>query len=189
MKVIFRNIEDEKIKQCFIKVVRRYEELHPYQITLRQGPIKSSTMQAQPVISWKGLFTGLKQYHVKLAINVRDSDEIKVADLSEKVLTGWFAHELGHIVDYGPYSNSQMIIYGIKYLLSDNFKREAEHKADFIAIKYGFHQEILATKKFLLENDFLGESYKNKINKYYMSMKDVEMCVENNSPLDPIMDL
>lgn len=146
-------------------------------------------MQAQPVFSFGSLFSGITHYKVKLAILVRDSKSLKVAELPEDVLTGWFAHELGHLVDYRSYNNLNMIFFGIKYLLSEKFKREAEHAADRIAIRHGFRQEIIATKKFILEHNLLEESYKNKIRKYYMPIEMAEVWEHAHVPVSAKPDV
>ena len=172
-----------------MEVFNRYDALHQYDITLVQKRIKSSTMQAQPIISFKSLFTGVKRYQIKLALYVKDSEEILVSDLPEEVLTGWFAHELGHVVDYEPRSNFGMVIYGLRYVFSDKFKREAEHAADNIAVRNGFAADIIATKRYILENDFLGDRYKSIINKYYMSIDDVGVCEDENVPVEPKIEL
>ena len=185
MNVHFKNVENEKIKESFLKVMRRYSELHNSEVTLVQGPLKSSTMQAQPVVQLAHLFSETQQYRVKLALLVRDSKDLKVADLPEDVLTGWFAHELGHLVDYRPYNNFQMIFYGLKYVFSENFKKEAEHAADYIAIRHGFRSEIIATKRFILENDLLEESYKAKIRRYYMPIEEAEVWEHEHIPGTP----
>ena len=185
MNVSFENVTNEKIRNSFLKVMSRYESLHDYHITLKQKKIKSSTMQAQPVIKLSSLFGKIKTFQVKLAVFVRDSEKIKVEDLPEDVLTGWFAHELGHLVDYQPFTGWQMIGYGLKYVFSQNFKRQAEYRADYVAIKNEFHEEIIASKRYILENDFLGEDYKSKIKKYYLSVEQVELCLDGEIPLMP----
>ena len=180
-----KNVSSDKIINAFHKVLDKYQSLHKYEITLVQGRIKESTMQAQPVVSLKALFKGVKSYQIKIAEFVRDSEEIRVEDLSEDVLVGWFAHEMGHLVDYEPYNNLEMIKYGVKYMLSDQFKRKVEYAADYIAITYGFKQEILASKHFILNNELLDKAYKAKIRKYYLSIEDVELCSEDELILQP----
>lgn len=189
MKVVFENVTNDKIRESFMKVLREYEVLHSAEITLIQKPIKSSTMQAQPVVKLGNLFGETKKYRVKLAVMVRDTENLKVEDLPKEVLTGWFAHELGHLVDYKPYSNFQMIFYGLKYVFSNNFKREAEHAADRVAIRNGFRDEIIATKKFILEHDLLDESYKAKIKRYYMPIEEAEVWQHNHTPSSPDPEL
>ncbi|MFT7028877.1 MAG: hypothetical protein ACJA2C_000256 [Marinoscillum sp.] len=135
-------------------------------------------MQAQPVIRLKSIFSRKKIYKVKVAVYVRDSKKIKVEDLDEDVLVGWFAHELGHLVDYKPYGNISMIGFGLKYLFYPKFKRKVEHAADYIAIEKGFKSEILASKRFLLESGFIDEKYIKKISKFYLPISAVELCPE-----------
>ncbi|MCA1751511.1 MAG: hypothetical protein LC670_06900 [Flavobacteriales bacterium] len=180
MNIDFQNIESDKIKESFEEVVRAYDVLHPYPITLEQRPIRNTTMQAKPIISFFDLFGKRKRYKVNLARYVSDSDEMAVRELPAEVLTGWFAHELGHLVDYECRSNMGMVGFGVRYLTSKRFKRQAEHAADMIAIEHGFHDEIIATKRFILEHDLLGDKYKAQIIKYYMSIEAVELCIEDD---------
>lgn len=183
--IVYKNVESEAIRDAFMKVVSRYPSLKNYKIILKQQKIKSSTMQAQPVVGFKSLFHGIKRYRIKLAMYVRDSDEILVSSLPENVLVGWFAHELGHVVDYQPYTSWQMIKYGVKYVMSRKFRKTAEYSADYIAIANGFHEEIIEAKRYILENDFVNEEYKAKIQEYYMSIEDVILCSEGQIPMGP----
>ena len=185
MNINFQGVEDQRIKDVFSKVVKEYKSLHDYQITLTQSRIKASTMQAQPIINFGSIFTGIKKYEIKLGVYVRDSETITVADLPEDVLTGWFAHELGHLVDYEAFSNIRMIAYGLKYLISENFKIKVEHAADYIAIENGFRDEIIATKNFILNHETLEEAYKEQIRKYYLSIDDVIMCTKEEPLMKP----
>ncbi len=145
-------------------------------------------MAAQPIVDFSTLFGNEKKYKIKLGYYVRDAKDLKVSELPEKVLRGWFAHELGHLVDYEYRSNLSMIGYGIRYSFSDDFKKDVEHQADSIAIEHGFHEEIIATKRFLLEHDLVSEEYKEQLNKFYMPISGVEMCVEQNKNLRPTLD-
>lgn len=183
--ITFEGVKDEYIRKTFLAVLKRYDKLQDCNIVLKQRRIKATTMQAQPVIRLKDLFVGPDTYKIKLALYVRDSQNLKVSDLPEPVLTGWFAHELGHVCDYAPHSTFHMIRYGLKYFFSDRFKREVEHRADQIAIDIGFHDEILATKRFVFENDLIEDGYKDQMRKYYMSIADVEMCIKDKQPMQP----
>jgi len=169
--------------------MNRYKGLHDFEIILSMGKIKSSTMQAQPMISLKSIFTGVKRYRIKLNRNIRDHKELEVVDVPKDVLKGWFAHELGHVVDYKQHSNLGMIIFGIRYLLVRKYKKKVEHDADYIAITYGYHKEILATKKFIVEHNLIGDKYKNKILKYYLPEADVLLCSEDKTILEPYINL
>jgi len=189
MKIEFVDIEEAHVRHTFMEVFAEYEKLHPYEMTLIQEELKNSTMQAQPMIGIGNLFSGKKRYKVQLAETVRDAEDLIVAEVPRDVLKGWFAHELGHIVDYEIRSNMSMIGYGLKYKFSDKFKKACEHQADSIAIEHGFHEEIIATKKFLLQNELVPQAYKDKLRKYYMPISGVEMCLKENPPIKPDVGL
>lgn len=180
VKVKFKGDISEKVKQCFLRVLSEYPLLHDYEIEVKQQRIKSSTMQAQPVFSLGGLFNGVKKYRIKLGKYVKDSDHIAIADLPEEVITGWFAHELGHLVDYESYSSGQMVWYGLKYVVSGAFRKRVEYEADYIALKSGFYDEIVAAKQFIIENN-IGQEYVDKLKEFYLSIEDVQAYVEDES--------
>ena len=182
-KVAYENVDDDHIRHCFEKAFSKYSELHPRHVVLTYKIVKGSTMKAQPIINLRTLFSKEKQYRVTLAHTVRDTDDIIVSELPEDVLIGWFAHELGHVIEYLPFSNFQMIIYGLRYLISSNFRKEVEYAADLVALDHGFHAEIMATKRFILEHDLLEENYKQKIRRYYMPIEDVEKYLLENVPI------
>jgi hypothetical protein len=183
MPVYFKGIENEKIKISFLKVLERFEVLHSYDITLTRKRLETTTMQAQPVFSFASLFRGVRSYEIKLSKYVKDSNDILVADLPEEVLAGWFAHELGHLVDYEDYNEPEMLWYGLRYFFDDDFKRKTEHKADMIAINSGFDEEIIASKEYILGNDFLSSKYQAQIKKYYMSIEDVRTSARDTKDI------
>ncbi len=188
MRVAFSQVDDERVKRSFTEVLSQFQVLHPFEVVLKQRPVKSSTMQAQPIIDLSNVFSPGKRYQVKLAVYLKDSQNLKVADLPDDVLAGWFAHELGHVVDYLPYSNLEMVAYGLKYLYWPKFKKQSEHTADHIAIANGFHEEIIATKRFILEHDLLKERYKEIIRKYYLSVEEVKLCMSGQIRLQPALE-
>ncbi len=177
------------IKKAFLEVWQHYKSLHRYGFEVIQTNLTSSTMQAQPVINLSQVFSSKRGYKLDVAEKVLDSGELNVADLPEEVLRGWFAHELGHIIDYENHSNLGMIGYGIRYSLSDRYKREREHEADSIAIRHGFRKEIIAAKKYLLENEFISSDYQNQIKKYYMSIRGAELCPDELGAILPKVKL
>ncbi len=176
---------NDKIIKAFLDVWQQYKSLHEYGFEVVQKRLKASTMQARPVFDLSEIFSKSRKYRLNVAEKIYDSGELSVADLPEDVLRGWFAHELGHIVDYENHSNMGMIAYGIRYSLSDQYKRDREHEADSIAIRHGFKQEIIAAKKYLLENELISLKYQDQIKKYYMSVSGVELCPEARIPITP----
>lgn len=180
---------NKKIKTAFLDVWQHYQSLHHYRFDVLQKHLDASTMQAQPVIDLSEIFSKKRGYKLDVAEKVLDSGDLYVGDLPEEVLRGWFAHELGHIVDYENHSNMGMIVYGIRYTLSDKYKREREHEADSIAIRHGFREDIITAKKYLLENEFISSDYQNQIKQYYMSIRGAELCPDELIPVLPKVKL
>ncbi len=188
MQVQFTQLKNKKIQQCFMKALEGFESLQDQEFIVTQKRISGSTMQAQPFIKLSNLFTEEKKYWVKVAVYVRDSEKIKVADLPEEVLIGWFAHELGHVEDYKHNSNFKMIGFGLRYVLFPKFKRKVEHSADYIAIEKGFKSEILASKRFIFESDLVSQKYLDKLSKFYLPIEKVELCMDGEKIL-PVTEL
>lgn len=164
---------DSYIQEIFAEIKSEYDCLNEVPINLIKRKLTKTTMRAQPY-----LLTLLKAkknhaFKVEYSNNAAQNNDVNVTNVPENVLKGWFAHELGHIVDYQNHSFFGMIWFGIKYLFSDRFKVLAERRADLYAIQYGLTDYILATKKFILEHSDLSEAYKNRIRKYYMSSDEV----------------
>jgi len=185
-KILFSNLRSKRIKKIFKKTVARYKELEDMKLILRQSAVKGSTMQAQPIINFKSVFRGIDTFRIKLAIKVRDSKNLEVNDLPDEVLMGWFAHELGHVIDYHSRSVLNMIGFGLRYVLSKSFRLEVEHTADKIAIEKGFIDQILATKRFILDHHLIENEYKIKMKRYYMSEKDALSYALAQVEIDPV---
>ncbi|NIJ45166.1 hypothetical protein FHR24_001605 [Wenyingzhuangia heitensis] len=178
MNVTFTNITDEQIKDSFLEVYKKYTNIHDYKITVIQKRIGSTTMQAQPIIGIKHLFNGKKEYKIVIGKYLKDTN-IELAEVPLEVLKGWFAHELGHVSDYKEYSNWGMIWYGIKYLTLKSFKKQVEHKADYIALTKGFKNQLLKTKRYILLSDVFSSKYLINMNKYYMPLDTVKNYIED----------
>lgn len=171
-KIVFKNVQDERIRAIFKKVADRYPLLKKHTLILRKGPIGKTTMRAQPVLfSYFG--NGAETFKVEISDNTNLADQVSIHKLQDDILYGWFAHELGHVVDYLNRNLLQMIWFGIKYFFSHAFRKKVEHRADEIAIEYGMAHQILATKKYILNHADLPAKYKLRIRRYYMSVDDV----------------
>ena len=186
VSIKIENLDNERVRMLFLKTISGYDFDEGTEIRLVGTSIKGSTMQAQPIFQLKSFFNGLDKYRIRLAQYVRGSKTMKVNELPDDVLTGWFAHELGHVLDYQNQSFFGMIGYGIKYISSKSFRKKIEHRADQIAIEHGFHEEVLATKKFLFTHEDIDPTYRMKMKKFYMPMRDVEEWIEDNISIDPV---
>ncbi|HKK77741.1 MAG TPA: hypothetical protein VJ953_21865 [Saprospiraceae bacterium] len=137
------------------------------------------TMRAQPKVNWRFFSRKRRSYQIDIQSSTRINESVNVSDLPEDVLVGWFAHELGHVMDYLNRSWPNMLRFGLGYLLFPTFRIGAERKADIYAIEYGFAKEIMATKLFLLNESSIPNSYKDRLTRYYLTPEEVEMMVYN----------
>ena len=85
-------------------------------------------------------------------------------------------------MDYESRSALGMIKFGIGYLLSKNFIKGAEKRADEIAVAHDLGDEILTTKNFILNHAQLSEKYKAKIKRLYLSPEEIMEIISGRSP-------
>lgn len=174
-KIIPPSIEDE------VRIaLSHYPSLidTPIEFKFKQN-IKKSFMQAQPKFS--GIFKRRKNrsYYVMISERLHIEDqEFGVADIPKDVLIGWIGHELGHIMDYRERKGFNLLAFGVRYVLSSNYIREAERAADTYAVNHGMGEYILATKDFILSHADLSEVYKARIKRLYLSPEEIVELVE-----------
>ena len=157
-----------------------YPELSDTPIEFRfKKKIKKSFMQAQPKFS--GIFKKKKNraYYVMISENFNiEGEEFSIKEVPSDVLIGWIGHELGHVMDYQERSGFNLIQFGIGYLTSKRFIKEAERAADTFAVSHGMGDYILATKDFILNHANLSEVYKDRIRRLYLSPEEILLLVE-----------
>lgn len=181
MLIEFQNIDSAFIKACFKKAVAGFKTLENNTIILSQKSTPKTNMRAQPVLNAHIFNKQKRTYKIEMSNHPNFAQYLKIAELPEIVLVGWFAHELGHVMDYFHRGVTNMIQFGLGYWLFPNFRIGAERKADLYAIENGFAKEILATKKFILDHSSLPAIYKKKIEKYYMSPDEVNLLLEQDN--------
>ncbi len=179
----FEGVEDSRVRENFLEMAENYPPLKSYNLILEQKPIRKTTMRAQPVIS--SYLGAKKKFKVQYNEATRLRDVIRIEEVPEAVLKGWFAHELGHVMDYRHRSMLGMIWFGLRYVLSRRYRKKVEHMADEYAIAYGMANDILATKKYILEHSELPDKYKRRIRKYYMSEKNVHRLIAKLEEFQP----
>ncbi|QYA25856.1 hypothetical protein G3I01_10160 [Gramella sp. MT6] len=158
-----------------------YPELKDTPIDFRfKKNIKKSFMQAQPKVN--SLFKNRKNRSYIVFINQKFTIEDEVFDITtvpSEVLIGWIGHELGHIMDYRDRSSADLIWFGVKYLTSKNYIREAEKAADTYAVNHGLGEEIIATKNFIINHSKLSDSYKDRIQELYLSPEEIMVLIDS----------
>ncbi|MCM8568238.1 hypothetical protein NE848_02545 [Gramella jeungdoensis] len=157
-----------------------YPELKDTPIEFRfKKNIKRSFMQAQPKIG--GLFKKRNNRSYLIFINEEfriEDEKFDISMVPSEVLVGWIGHELGHIMDYRERSGVNLIWFGLKYLTSKNYIREAERAADTYAVNHGLGEQIIATKDFILNHTRLSDTYKARIEDLYLSPDEIMVMID-----------
>lgn len=177
-KLQFKNIPSNFVRDCFMHAFKPFKALHKHEILVQRRSIPQTTMRAQPIIDSQFWNTSTRRYKVEISNHAKLKEYIRIDTLPEDVLVGWFAHELGHIMDYLDRGVWSMIKFGIGYQYFHTFKIGAERKADVYAIEHGFASQLLETKKYILENSKLPDAYKNRIERFYMSAREVQLIMD-----------
>ena len=175
--IVYQNVQSTHLREWFSETLAAYPELLPHPIYLRKLPTRYSTMRAQPVLNWQFWRRRSRHYRVDFSSHLEVTEHVRLRELPREVIVGWFAHELGHIVDYLHRPWRGMIAFGLGYALWSRYMREAERRADTIAVDHGFGAEVIATKHYLMDHATLPEHYKQRLRKYYLSADEIEALV------------
>lgn len=176
--IIFQNVQHPELRKWFAQTLATYPELKGRPIYLRKLPMKRSTMRAQPVLNLDFFHRKTRHYRVDFSEHMEVTRHVQVDELPREVVVGWFAHELGHIVDYLNRPILGMISFGLGYALWSKYMRKAERVADTIAVNHGFGTEVWATKRYLLDHATLPPHYKQRLKKYYLSADELEGLIQ-----------
>lgn len=187
MKTQVQHIIPQEIYEEAKVALSHYPELANTPIEFKfKSKIRKSTMQAQPVFGQ--LFKSRKKRGYKILISeeiVINEKVIKTAEMPTDIMIGWLGHELGHVLDFKERSGLNLIGFGIGYLLSKNYIREAERRADTFAVAHGMEKYILATKEFILKKAGLSKKYVERIKDLYLSPEEIMTLVEERDlPLE-----
>jgi len=162
-----------------------YPELEnvPIDFVIKKS-LKKSFMKAQPRFSSFFKTRNNRAYIIYMSDTFKlDGLSLRLNDIPKEVLIGWLGHELGHVMDYRSRSAFGMIIFGIRYITSSGFTREAERSADTYAVSNGMVDYILKTKSFILDNANLSEKYKNHIKRNYLSPDQILLIAKEQDSL------
>ena len=173
----FQNVSSRQLRDWFAETLAAYPELHDRPIYLRKLSMKYSTMRAQPVINRAFFRRATRHYRVDFSNHLKITEHVRVNELPREVVIGWFAHELGHVVDYLRRPTQGMVAFGLGYALWSRYMRKAEKRADSIAVDHGFGTEVLATKKYLMSHSTLPKHYKKRLKKYYLSADELRALI------------
>ncbi len=159
-----------------------FPELDDVHITFKfKKHLKNRVMQAQPRI--KTFFKSRDKRHYKIVMshNLQMSDTtMTLNELPSDILVGWFAHELGHVMDYKDRTGLNLVGFAVKYLTSVPFLKRSEKKADLLAADRGLGKHLIKTKRFILFKSKFSRAYKAKIKDLYPSPEEITAMVGEN---------
>ncbi|KAB1064418.1 hypothetical protein [Salibacter halophilus] len=166
---------DRKVRLAALRALTHFPDLKNTQIDfVVDNSISNCIMQAQPKMNFLFRSKDERQYKIKIrSIIGWENDTLYLKNFSEKVIEGWFAHELGHVMDYRERSNWDMVKFGTQYVFSESFMKEAEQSADHFAVESGCGHHLVCMKEFILANERLPESYRQKIIDIYPSPSEI----------------
>ena len=191
-KISFQGPISPFVQTCFLTALGAFPALEQHPIQLRMLPLGKTTMQAQPMLNWNLWNLQRRGYYVDINSQISLALPLRPDELPEKVLVGWFAHELGHVMDYRQRGLFNLIFLGLGYILSSRIRKQVEQQADLQALAAGMGEEVLATKRFLLNHRDLPETYKRRLGRYYLSEEKFALLLheqgERNSAILPKED-
>jgi hypothetical protein len=114
--VVFDNIDSSFVEKCFLQAHQGFKDLHANKIILSRKPLGKTNMQAQPVRNLHFWSKKKRAYRITMSNHIKFEQYFKPEELSEEVLVGWFAHELGHVMDYLDRSGWDLIKFAMGYL-------------------------------------------------------------------------
>ncbi|MFT6871881.1 MAG: hypothetical protein ACJAVN_000885 [Roseivirga sp.] len=175
----------EELSTAALKALQHYPSLKSKKIVFKYThKASSSIMKAQPDLTSVLQIGDDRSYIIYVNRTLTLGGEtLSIEDLPENVLKGWFGHELGHVMDYEGLSKRGLLKFGFGYLFSKEFVRNAENRADRIAIRHGLGNEIIQTKNFILNQAGLSEKYKQKIRKLYPSPEQIMEIIQGEKKL------
>ncbi|MDR9398736.1 MAG: hypothetical protein RI562_06705 [Salibacter sp.] len=166
---------DRKVRLAAMRALTHFPDLQKTQIDfIVDNSITNCIMQAQPKMNFLFKSKDSREYKIKIrSIIGWEDDTLYLKNFSNDVIEGWFAHELGHVMDYRNRSNWDMVKFGTRYVLSESFMKKAEQSADHFAVESGCGDHLVCMKEFILANERLPESYRQKIIDIYPSPSEI----------------
>lgn len=110
-------------------------------------------------------------------------DAILLRNLPFNAQVGILAHELGHVSYYDQLNTLQIAKWGIKYLISDDFRSTHEKSTDLQPVYHGLGNQIWQYAWYVRYDDccqVMYETYK-WIDRYYLTDKEIWEAMNTHS--------
>ncbi len=160
---------ENNVLETFTNTKSRFFQLQNVNIELVPTPLYLATMKCRPKTT-SFLFPWKKHEYV-ISVNSKEKFSrysIPVHSLNDILLTGWFAHELGHIVQYERMNLIEFITFPFKYFLDLDFRKNFEIEATDIAREVGFKNEFNEVENFLVNDQRVSKKYQERFKRFYV---------------------
>lgn len=156
------DLKIDTYQEIFNKTKNIYLETRDLDIELRFKKDIFFTMSG--AVKYSSLLSKNRKYILFVNINKKKL----LSELDESNITGWFAHELAHIIEYKKMSNWKLFVFLLKYTFNLKFRFIVEKRVNAYAANNGFANEMFGTwKKFLSIKKVINYKYKRYIIKNY----------------------
>jgi hypothetical protein len=140
-----------------------------------------ATAYCRPVFSSMFHSATERTYRVVISKKIRHSKEpVRFHSLSFSAQIGVIGHELGHVAHFVEKSAFEMAELGIRYLQSDDFKRELEIGTDLRAIHHGFGHQLLEYALLIeeLQKKYPEDPYYQTYFQFYMTPAEITAAMK-----------
>jgi hypothetical protein len=147
-----------------------YPELRNTPINFKYKEIKT-TMAARPRAAMP--LSRKRSYNIYINSQASLVGGVNYAELNLEQQLGIIAHELAHIVQYEQKDNLQLLLMGLRYKWSPDFKVKMERATDQLVIDHGLAGPLRAFSCYVLYESKASDSYKEFKRKNYMLPEEI----------------
>lgn len=162
----------DTLTKIFPGVLLNYPEIKNVSVDLVFTKNKRHMMWARPRIG--SFFAKKMKYIVFVSSDTMYSGFIDT--LSTDAILGWYAHELGHVVDDEHRGRFGTIWMGIQYLFFSKGRTRIEYRADKIAIEHGYGCELLASVN--ISRKHLPAWKRKQVERFYLKRAQLEELIK-----------
>jgi len=131
-----------------------------------------SMMWVRPTIG--SFFWGKMKYKVFVSTDTMYSQFVDT--LSTDAILGWYAHELGHVVDYERRGRLGSFWMGVQYVFFPKGRARMEYRADKITIEHGYGCELLASVN--ISRKHLPSWKRKQAERFYLKRAQLEELIK-----------
>ncbi len=155
-----------------------YPELDSTRIEFKSKKLKRLG-NAKPKMDF--LFRKQINRHYVIIVNKNTEDilGLQFNDIPFNAQTGFFGHELAHILDYKEKNNLKLIFFVARYMF---MQKSIERYTDKMAIEHNLGRQLYELRSFIMKNPYTDEDYLKFKRNNYLNCEEIlyEMSKLNN---------